>query len=552
VNEFPLALDQRTNNVSTGVEWSRPRGMVRVAWDGSFFNNSNQVLVWDNPIRLNDFSNSTATPWDASGYSNGNGAAQGRMALWPSSTQHVIGSTGMLKLAKRTNLNGTLQYTNQRQNEQLIPWTINSVINNNIGPSLFPELAHLPRQTAEAEVNGVHALLNFNTRPVRNLSLQARYRYNDRDVTTPPFDAREYVRFDAVPEEIEEGISHQYDITRQNVDFSATYTLSRYGALRAGYGHEAFERHGRGFSDVGENTLRLSYDALNLGVFSVRAAVDVSRRRGEGFVEQGIDYEVGPAGTQPGLRYYDESDRDRTRSSLSVSANPNDFLGIYFQLAAGRDEYLSDESVPPGREFFGLLDADVTTWNIGVTATPRDTVSLGASYGRDDFSTLQNSRNANPPPDPQWTDPSRNWTLDNDEKVNNFNLWLELADIAGAAIRLDYDLSDSDNAFIHGGPRIDSLAAVGQFAALPNVTNTWHRLSADVKYFFTTRIGVGVGYYFEKLDITDFATIDTNGAVGFTTATGAPRIDYLGALISGYGNRPYDGQNVFVRLLYRF
>jgi hypothetical protein len=225
---------------------------------------------------------------------------------------------------------------------------------------------------------------------------------------------------------------------------------------------------------------------------------------------------------------------------------------VYFQFAAGRDEYLADESVPPGREFFGLLDADVTAWNIGVSATPRETVSLGVNYGRDTYSTLQKSRNANPPPDPTWTDPTRDWTLDNDESVNNFNLWVELADVRGAGVRFGYDYSDSDNAFVHGGPRIDSLQAAAQFIPLPNVTNSWHRLTADVKFFFTKNVGLGVGYYYEKLNVSDFATIDANGSVGFTSPTGTTRIDYLGALFSGYGSRPYDGQNFFLRLLYRF
>ena len=40
-----------------------------------------------------------------------------------------------------------------------------------------------------------------------------------------PFDATEYVRFDAVPEEIEHGISEQFDINRQTFDAMATFSL---------------------------------------------------------------------------------------------------------------------------------------------------------------------------------------------------------------------------------------------------------------------------------------------------------------------------------------
>ena len=76
--------------------------------------------------------------------------------------------------------------------------------------AVFPNLASLPRSTAEAEVKGVNALLNFNSRPFRHLSFNVRYRYNDRDVQTPSFDSTEYVRFDAVPEDTGSP-THQFD-----------------------------------------------------------------------------------------------------------------------------------------------------------------------------------------------------------------------------------------------------------------------------------------------------------------------------------------------------
>ena len=66
-----------------------------------------------------------------------------------------------------------------------------------------------------------------------------------------------------------------------------------------------------------------------------------------------------------------------------------------------------------------------------------------------------------------------------------------------------------------------------------------------MSYFITSRIGVGVGCYFE-LDVVDFNTIDTDGPVGFAPA-GGPRLDWLGGLTLGYGNRPYSGHTGFVR-----
>ncbi len=556
--ELPLPIDQRTNDLAVGAIWANAKGMFRLGWDGSWFSNDVQTLVWDNPIRISDFNNGLLPPngpYDPSGYSNGNGPARGRMALAPSNTMNVVSATALYRLPHRSSLNGTLQVTQQSQDEALIPFTINEVIDSPTVLAAFPHLTTLPRPTALAEAKGLNALVNFTTRPWRRVSVTARYRYNDRDVQTPTFDATEYVRFDAVPEEIEEGFSHQFDTTRQNFDANLSFTPGRWGTLRAGYGHEAVERHGRGFADVGEHIFRVSFDTISLPNVSVRAALDVGRRRGDGFVETGVDYEEGPGGIQPTLRYYDEADRNRTRGTVTVTILPMENVDLFVQYADGKDEYLIDPSAPVSRpdELFGLQDSRVTSWNIGANASPMATVLVGASYGREKYGTFQLSRNANPPPDPSWTDPNRDWTLDNDETVNNFNVFVDLLrPMRNTSVRVAYDVSDSDNAFVHGGPRVAALTANGQFIPLPNVENTWHRLTADVRYDFTSRAGIGVGYYFEKLDVIDFNTIDSDGPVGFAPETGEPRLDWLGGLITGYGNRPYRGNTVSIRALYRF
>jgi hypothetical protein len=538
--------------------------MFRVAWDGSWFTNHNSALVWDNPIRITDFNNGLAPPngpFDPNGYSNGNGPAQGRMALAPNNMMNVVSGTGMYKLRGRTTVNGTLQLTSQIQDEDLIPWTINPLLSTPAVVASFPHLAALPRQTAEAEAQGINALINVSSRPTRVTNFTVRYRYNERDVTTPAFDATEYVRFDAVPEENEEGFSHQFDTTRHIFDANASFTPARWGTVRVGYGHEAVERHGRGFSDVGENIFRVSFDTYSSRYVTVRASFDLARRRGEGYVEaaSGNDEEepvVGPGGTQPTLRYFDEADRDRRRESLVVTFMPHASVDVFVQLAHGKDEYMTDDSTNlvsrPG-ELFGLQNADVTNWNVGLNLHPNDTVSFGVNYGRDSYGALQLSRNANPPPDPSWTDPNRNWTLDNEERINTFTVFLDvLRAVQNTDIRVSYDYSDSNNDFVHGGPRIAALTAINQFIPLPTVENTWHRAQFDVHYFFSTKVGVGVGYYFEKLAITDFNTLDTDGPVGFAAPTGDARLDWLGGLTLGYGNRPYTGHTSFVRLLYRF
>jgi hypothetical protein len=239
---------------------------------------------------------------------------------------------------------------------------------------------------------------------------------------------------------------------------------------------------------------------------------------------------------------------------LVFSVNPTDQVGVFFQFTTTRDTFLADESIPPGREQFGLLSQDVSAWAAGVDYALNDTTHFGLTYGWDEFSALQKSRNANPPPDPTWTDPNRNWFLDNNEKVNTVLAYVDLLGLAEskADLRFSYEMNDSDNAFDYSGPRIASLTAAGQFIPLPNVVNDWRRFTADFRYFVSPAVGVGVGYWYEDFNVEDWGTIDSAGPGGFYIQDGNPRIDWLGGLTTGYGMRPYNGGRLFVRLLYRF
>jgi len=564
--ELPKPIDERTNDLDLGLSWGREKGTIKVAYLGSWFNNQIHDLTWDNPIFINDYNNGLAPPngpYDPSGYSNGNGPAMGREALAPDNSMHVFSVTGLYKAWKRTSVNGAAQFTTHNQNDTLIPWTINSVINSPAVIAAFPHLAQLPRATAEGKATGVNTLVNFSTRTSNALGFNVKYRFNRRDVQTPIFDASEYVRFDAVPEENPDGFSPQFDTTRHTFDASASYTPARLGTVRVGYGHEQTRRDGRGFADVGENTFRASWDTYSNSFLSVRASFDQGWRRGTGYVDaaSGTDDtdipSTGSGGTQPTLRYYDEADRDRTRGAVIVTVMPTDKVDFFVQFSGGKDTYLRDQDTPvsDGRqnELFGLLDSSVTSWNVGVNYNPADKVSAGFTYGYDTTGSFQKSRNSNPPPDPTWTDPSRDWTLDNNDKVNHINAYVDLLKlVVNTDIRVSYDMSSSNNSFVHGGPRIAGLQSAGQFIPLPDVTNAWNRFTADAQHFFNAKLGVGLGYNFEKLNMVDYSVIDTNGPVGFTPATGVPRIDWLGVLLTGYGPRPYTGNTGFFRILYKF
>ena len=548
-NELPVPLDNRTNDVSAGLEYANADGMIRLGWDASWFNNNIHEIIWDNPLRATD-----TNPYDPSGYANGNGPARGRMSMPPSNSMNVVSTTGLYKMPSHTTISGTVSFNAMSQNDTLLPWTINPVIANPTMYQKFPGLATLPRNTAEANVHGLNAMFNFTSRPNSFFGLAMRYRFNDHKNLTPEFDAREYVRFDAVPEETG-GATEQFNIRENTFDLTGTFNIMKHTALRLGYIYDDFNRTGRAFSDMRDYTLRASLDTVGNEYLMLRVTYDHTNRVGSGFSEASIE----DGGAQPGLRYYDEADRDRNRGTLLFVVTPGNIVDFTFSVASAKDVYNG-----PGHDF-GLLNNTNTSYNAGMNVSPTKTVGFGANYGYEKFNSLQNSANANPPGTDygSWTDPNRVWNLTNDEKVNNFDLYLDLNKaIENTNIRFTYDYSDSDNAFIHSGPRIQELltntaftsgdtkpCAAGLtscFIPLPNITNKWQRFAVDLKYAFTTKVGVGLGYWYEKFDVSDFATIDLPGQPG------TPRIDYLGEISTGYGNRPYKGNTAFLRLLYHF
>jgi hypothetical protein len=399
--------------------------------------------------------------------------------------------------------------------------------------ALFPGLAQLPRSTAQADVRQTSANVDFNSHPSPYFGLTARYRHFNRDDRTPLFDGTEYVRLDAVPERTG-GVTEPLSMTRNTVDVDATFNLIPYTALGVGVGRDLLDQ-ALAYSRLADTSLRASLDTIGNRYVTLRALYERTRRKGLGFDESVLT----GSGAQPASRAYDDASRTSYRATALIDIAPTPIVGVNASVFRGNDTY--DDA----NQEFGLLNNDNTGYNVGVSIVPTQKVSLGANYGYERYKSLQRSRAANSPSDLSWLDPTRNWDLDNDEKVNTLGVYVDLIKaLPKIDIRFGYDRSDSNQGFVHSGPRIDALAAIGQFIPLPSVTNKWQRATVDLRYFLGANVGVGAGYWYDKYDVSDFQTLDLSN--------GAPRTDYIGGLMLGYGYRPFNANTGFLRVFYAF
>jgi MtrB/PioB family decaheme-associated outer membrane protein len=504
-----VPVEHRTNDLRAAAEWSNERGMARLAYDGSWFDNSAETLIWDNPLRFTDQTH-------ASAYSAGNASSQGRMALWPDSTAHTVSASGSLALPRRSRAFGYVSVGSWLQDQALLPHTINTAI------APIP----LARDTADAEARIVSMNYRVTSRPTSLVWLSGQFRLYDYDNQTPHFPVNQYVRLDGNTATSITGGSEPFGYTRHFIDLDASFTPLRFVAFRAGYGRERDDRTFRFLEETTEHTLRASIDSTALMWGSLRLQYEHSERTGDGLDEQVLS----DIGEQVSLRQFDISDRNRDRVTAIVQVVPMDSVGFNGSLAVGR-EHRPDAA-------FGLQDNDLRSFTVGIDLTPRDDVTFGATYGFENYSTLQRSRQANP--GPQFEDPTRDWSTDMDEGVHTISANVDLPQVMPrTAVALVYDYVRSNAQYLYLLPPNSTLTPPQQ---LPPVRNEVHRAGIDLRRTLTGNTALGVGYAFDRYDVQDFAqspaTLNTAVLPAFLNLV--------------YQWRPYTAHTGSVRLIYRW
>lgn len=506
VVEVSSPIDTRTRDLRADAEWATARGMVRVGYDGSWFTNDVPTLVWDNPLKLTDAVSAT-------GYVDGRAGSQGRAALWPNSTDHGVSTAASVRLPGKSRLTGNVRVGALRQDDELLPATINSAASP----------ISLPRQTADTQARTLAMNYSFTSRPAKPVWLSARYRYYDFDNRTPEFTVPAFLVMD---QSLHGAVTTSHvSYKRQTLDADASFSATKATAFRVGYTRAIDDRTVRIFEQTTDDVYRASVDSIWRTV-TVRAIVERSSRRGTGFDE----HLLVEAGEQPAMRHYDVADRDRDRVTGLVQFAPHKIVAISGSASFGKDDYSSSG--------FGLRDNrnDVYTGTIELTPSPR--VAAAATYSNERYTALQRSRTASP--GPQVLDPTRDWSIDAADRVHTVGASLDLQKLVRRTdVRLGYDFSRSKAAYVYFVPENSTLAALQQ---LPTVLNELRSATADVRFYLTRGLAVGAFCWYDDYAVDDFAFREEN--VGGLVTTGS--------LFLGSVYRPYTATAASLRLIWNW
>jgi MtrB/PioB family decaheme-associated outer membrane protein len=499
--EVALPYTSRANDFGVGAEWANQRAMLRVAYDGSWFNNQDDTLVWDSPLRVDD---SSSAP------------GRGRMSLWPTNQAHTFSVAGSSRLGARTQVTGFFSFGAWSNDSALQPFTINGQL---------PVIA-LPRPTTDASANVYATNVAIVSRPADDWRFAGRVRTYDFVNQMPETTITDYVSYDSSVNTSLTNGPFVYSHARGTISADATWTGLPSVALGAGYARHHGGYDHRIFADTNEDIFTLTADAVALPWGSVRAQAEFSDRTGSDLDEASLVQ----IHEQPKMRHYDIADRERRKFEGQLDLVPNDAWNVSVNAGFGTDEY--------GDSYFGLQESSFRVAGVSLDVARASGLGAGAGYNYERYSGFHVSRSAGS--DAEFVDPARDWTTDSAENVHYVSLYVTPPRFGrNTEARLAYDYSDARADYVYGIAPGSPLVPPNQ---LPQAYNTLHELRAEVRHRLSARLAVTASYAFEDFKVYDFA-LDPSVVDGIVQPS---------SLVLGYVYRPYTTHSAVVGLLYRW
>ena len=497
--EVALPYTSRANDLNVGAEWTNQKNMLRVAYDGSWFQNHEDTLVWDSPLRLDD---STSAP------------GRGRMSLWPSNQSQTVSVGGFSKFARRTQATGFVSYGVWTNDSPLQPFTINSALS---APTL-------PRPTTEGNAHVVSTNIGLVSRPLDEWRFSTRLRVYDFDNNTPRASIPQYVSYDtSVNTSLTGGT---YVLSHSRTTFTADGTWTGLSPLALGFGYTR-NHNGytfRTYDDTNEDVLSLTADAIGLSWATIRAQFELADRTGAGLNEAQLEL----IGEQPGMRHYDIANRQRKKFSGQVEFFWREAWSVTATTGLGDDDY--DDTT------FGLQDTTFRLAGLGIDFQRPNGFGAGGSYNYERYAGHHRSRSASP--GDEFTDPLRDWTTDSVERVHYFSLYLTPPRLGrNTEARLSYDYSNARASYVYGIEPGSPLVPPNQ---LPDAFNKLQELRTEVRHRLNRRLAATFSYTYEPFRVYDFA-LDPSVVDGIVQPS---------SLVLGYVYRPYTTHSGIVSLLY--
>jgi MtrB/PioB family decaheme-associated outer membrane protein len=393
--ELPEPVNYRTTNLSFGIRYSRAKWRVGLGYDLSLFRNSIPALTWENPLRVTD---ALANP-PAFGVGR-NRLVQAQLALPPHNDYESFPIYASVDLPYQTQLRGAFTWGRGTQDEEFLPYTLNSAMTTDNLAANVPALfgLALPQPSLKGVVNTVNQDYALVSKPWKAMRFLLQYRSNDRD------NHSSNIQFPGLSSFGDSSVRNSVDFyglaienfptsyTRQNTTATWRWELRKNLTWELEDDWEVWDRKFRDANRTNEHSFtgRLDYKPFR-GV-SLKTDYLYANRKPRLYLTQPMTFDpilnggswiVTPT-TQfirgvplefRQLRRFDEDKRIRNDGGISlevIRSNRVSFSGSYRYM---RDDY--------DKNFYGLQYDVQSTMDAQVSYFPQESTSFYANYSRE-------------------------------------------------------------------------------------------------------------------------------------------------------------------------
>lgn len=479
----PEPIDYETDNFNVALEYSGDKSQFAFNYNLSNFRNNKPTLLFQNPF--------SSSRWaDAANFPGGFGL----LATPPDNKAHRITFSGAHLFNAKTRATANFVYIHSTQNDLFLPFTVN--------PGLLVPTG-LPRSSLMGEINTIMATTNLNSRLTSKLTVDLGFKFEDRSNNTPqdvfivvPGDSQDQSTLDSSRARI----NLPYDREQLKANVTLKYRLSSKFKLSGKYVYEQLERT---FSEVTktkehsfEGKIRFSLNQKTFGWLGVT----VADRNGNGYIDNALflashtpEFLLESGETfenHPLTRKFFIADRERLKINGAFNWLPSDKVVVGLFGHYTRDDY--NETI------LGLLENKTASGTIDIGYTPGEVISYHAFVT---FESLQYDQSslANRGSD-LFNFTGRLWTANTHDKVTTFGAgfdWQAIKD--KLKLVADFTYSNAKTEFFLTGGTLVS------FLQLPNLKSKLVAVEVKMDYQYTQRITIRARYWFQDLNVTDFA-----------------------------------------------
>ena len=497
---IPEPVDYTTDRVDAGLNYTGKQAQLRLAYSGSFFQNKNSNLRWDNLF---------------TGGQPGGGAWDdpvpdaGQLSLAPDSQAHYLSLNGAYNVSPMTRLHGQVRYSMMLQDDNFLPYTINPDLTN---PAL-------PRNSLDGDLRELLVDLAADSRITNKLSVRGTLRYRDSENKTPR-DTYTVVHNDAVNTAggSDNRVNLPYEFTQTKLGLEGTYRLGMMTKLRGGYRFERMERNLQEVDETDEHSVfaRLSGNIRD----NTQGWLEYTRsqRDGDGYdtgkpFREGhtaaylatltpgcTDPAVGPTcENHPALRKYHEADRDRDDLTGVLNWFNDSGLSVGLRATFTKDDYDAE---------LGLAEQQTTRFSIEPAYQMGD---LLTAYGYYTYEQLEYDQNGHDfvgfGAGQNFTNPAQRWSIDTTDKIHTLGVGLTRKKfVKNTDLVLEYAYSDATTEMA------SAAGSANTPVDLPDLKSKLHRFSMGIDYAYKEHLTYRFRYAYEDYDTDDFA-LDGTGLV---------------------------------------